>query len=708
MLDAARQSDKIVWRQIHWPRPLDPQAALEVLRSWAADSRSPRLILEARADRGRVVFLLGGQLVSVLDAQRRLRAVLPDVRFDEPSEERRRVVTVRRLRLSTRHRPLRTEPAEMSPRSLLGALTRVEGDELLIVQVILGPRRAPLAVPNHSPSSVVMPWWQIAWIGSGGQVDGEKRAALRTKVADHGFAATVRLGANAGTPARRRDLIVGLYNALRVSEAPGVQIRLAHDKADSLNAARSPWRWPLRLGIAEALVVSGWPVGDQPLPGLPALHPKQLPPPDGTTGRDRIVAIATTAGRNAHLALPVAAARHHLHLLGPTGTGKSTLVTNLICQDVQAHRAVIVVDPQGDLVHDVLEGVPAHRRDDVVVLDPSDTSAPVGLNPLLTRGRNPEVVADGLLAVFRGLYGDNLGPRSQDILHSCLLTLTRRDDASLVMLPLLLTNTGFRRSLTSQLRDPIALGPFWQWYEHLSEAERQAAIAPIQNKLRQWLLRPSLRNVLGQRHPKISIADVMRGRKVLLVSLAQGQLGPEGAALLGSLVVAELWQATTERSKVPAAKRHPVMVYLDEFSAFMHLPTDLANALARSRGMGRRLHPRPPVPEPAQPRDARGGARQHPQPGLLPVGTRGRHRDRTQPSRADRRGSDLARAVRDLRQPVRPRTGQSFRVRPHAATASHGGERSGVAGVEPPPLRPAAERYRGRFRGRRRAGEHSR
>jgi hypothetical protein len=105
--------------------------------------------------------------------------------------------------------------------------------------------------------------------------------------------------------------------------------------------------------------------------------------------------------------------------------------------------------------------------------------------------------------------------------------------------------------MTTGIKDAIALGPFWEWYERLSEGERQAAIAPIQNKLRQWLLRPSLRNVLGQRQPKLSIAEVFAQRKILLVSLAQGQLGREGAALLGGLLVAELWQATVECQRRP-------------------------------------------------------------------------------------------------------------------------------------------------------------
>ena len=576
----------MVWRQLHWPQPLDAEQALAVLRSWAADQHSPRLVLEARASGHGVVYLLGGPLAAVLAAQRRLRTAVPEVRITVSLRERVPLVTARRLSASTRHRPLRSDRPESVARGVLGALTQAGEHETLVLQLILGPRRIPLAVPNNSPSSVVMPWYQAAWLGNGGTVDGEKRAALRAKVGDHGFAAAIRLGVAAASEPRRRELLLSLYGALRVSEAPGVQLRLLWDSHRKTSDAAAPWWWPLRLNAAEVLALSAWPVGEEPLPGQPAPHPKQLPPVAGTTGRERVVAAATAPGVDATLALPAASALHHLHVLGPTGTGKSTLLIRLIGQDVDAGRAVVVVDPQGDLVTDVLERIPAHRSDDVIVLDPADTGAPVGLNPLLTRGRNPEVVADGLLAVFKGLYGDALGPRSQDILHACLLTLTRRDDASLVMLPLLLTNAGFRRSLTADVRDPVALGPFWDWYEHLSEGERQAAVAPIQNKLRQWLLRPSLRNVLGQRHPKLSMAEVFAGRKVLLVSLAKGQLGPEGAALLGSLVVAELWQATTERAHVPRPQRQPVMIYLDEAPAFLHLPTDLADALARSRGMG--------------------------------------------------------------------------------------------------------------------------
>ena len=113
-------------------------------------------------------------------------------------------------------------------------------------------------------------------------------------------------------------------------------------------------------------------------------------------------------------------ALQHLHVLGPTGTGKSTLLANLITQDIADGRAVVVIEPKGDLVDDVLARIPAERQDDVVVLDPSD-SAPVGLNPLATHGRRPDLVADAVLAIFKQIYGRAVGPRSQDILYAGLL-----------------------------------------------------------------------------------------------------------------------------------------------------------------------------------------------------------------------------------------------------------------------------------------------
>jgi hypothetical protein len=135
------------------------------------------------------------------------------------------------------------------------------------------------------------------------------------------------------------------------------------------------------------------------------------------------------------------------------------------------------------------------------------------------------------------------------------------------------------------LGDPLTLDPFWATFERWSEAERAAAVGPVLNKLRP-LLRPGLRGVLGQRSPRFELRSTFTEQKILLVPLRRGVIGPDAAGLLGSIVVAELWQAIQARSSLPAKQRQPVMVYIDEAQNYLNLPTDLADALAQARGYG--------------------------------------------------------------------------------------------------------------------------
>jgi RecA/RadA recombinase len=299
-----------------------------------------------------------------------------------------------------------------------------------------------------------------------------------------------------------------------------------------------------------------------------------------------VIGEASFPGRERPLALSTTDSLRHLHVLGPTGSGKSTLLLHLIEQDMAAGRAAVMIEPKGDLIADVLRRVPPARVGDVVLLDPADTGRPVGLNPLQLNGRSPELAADQLLGLLHSLYAAHWGPRTHDILGASLLTLARTPGMSLVALPLLLTNAGFRRRLLRGVDDPIGLSPFWSAYEAWSESERAAAIAPVMNKLRPLLLRPELRAIIGQAATGFDLRRIFTERKILLVNLSRGLLGPETSALLGGLVVAQLWQAVLGRAAIPRERRHPVFVYVDEFQDYLHLPLDFADALAQARGLG--------------------------------------------------------------------------------------------------------------------------
>jgi hypothetical protein len=292
------------------------------------------------------------------------------------------------------------------------------------------------------------------------------------------------------------------------------------------------------------------------------------------------------------LALATSDRLRHTWVAGPTGTGKSTLLGNLIVQDMQAGAGVVVIDPKGDLVSDVLDRVPAHRRADVIVVDPSETARPVGFNIL--RGSRDEQArertVDHVLHIFNDLYRSSWGPRTADVLRAGLLTLisTRARDGSsftLCELPELLTNQPFRAFVTQQNAIQGPLGSFWQWYESLSDAHQAEVIGPTLNKLRAFVLKAPLRLLLGQSQG-LDLQEVFTARRIVLVPLSKGTLGSETAQLVGSLLTASVWQATLRRIAIPPERRRAAWLYADEFQETVRLPIDLADMLAQARGLG--------------------------------------------------------------------------------------------------------------------------
>jgi hypothetical protein len=202
--------------------------------------------------------------------------------------------------------------------------------------------------------------------------------------------------------------------------------------------------------------------------------------------------------------------RHHLHVLGPTGSGKSTLLLNLALQDIEAGIGVGVLDPKGDLIRDLLERIPEGHADRLVLLDPGWRERPVGLNVLdCDDPSQRELVCDGVVTIFRKSYERFWGPRTDDILRAALLTLLREPKATLCEVPLLLLNPSVRARLTKNLDDPVGLKPFWEEYEALAQGQRLQMVGPVLNKLRTMLLRPTVRNVLGQSRSTIDLQEVI-------------------------------------------------------------------------------------------------------------------------------------------------------------------------------------------------------
>ncbi|WP_052595715.1 type IV secretory system conjugative DNA transfer family protein [Luteipulveratus mongoliensis] len=571
-MSAAR---KVIWRELDLPSTIAPAAARAILVGLAALPNQPRLILEAIARGGRLSWRIGADDdVVVRKATHIVATHLPDTLVGATSDTFADVgdlLVAAQVKVSrSRHLPLADPETSSVTRSLLGALSQVSPTELIRFQLVLGARTWPHRPPQRTDA---------------------RPADLATRHGQHGFGCAIRIAARSGTEARAKQLVGSVGAALRGLESPEMAITLGRVGTRSVATASSPFLWPLWLSVDDLVPLLAWPTSVDPkaeLPGVPPRHPKLLParsvhPSEGTPFGLATASVARDIRRP--IAQAPADALRHRHVLGPTGVGKSNLLAQMALDDIGRGDGVVVIDPKTDLVNDVLARIPADRLDDVVVLDPSG-SRPVGLNPI--SGVAPDLAADAVLAVFKSLFKEAMGPRSSDILHAAVLTLARRGDASLVMVPLLLTNPGFRRSITGHQAkaDPLGLGAFWAGYEAMSDQAREQAIRPLLNKLRTVMLRPALRAVFGQRRPAFSIGDVFTAKKIFLVKLGKDSIGPEAAQLLGSLVVSQLWQTALLRTTVPPDQRYPVFVYIDEVQDYLRLPGSLADALAQARGLG--------------------------------------------------------------------------------------------------------------------------
>ena len=294
-----------------------------------------------------------------------------------------------------------------------------------------------------------------------------------------------------------------------------------------------------------------------------------------------------TATRGLQLHAPITLTRRdrrrHLYIVGKTGTGKSTLLANLMQADLAQGRGFALLDPHGDLAVAVADATPAWRIEHgVIYLDPSDLSHPVGFNPLnsVLPDQRP-LVAAHVVAAFQHIWGNSWGPRLEYILTNALRLLLDAPGSTLLGLPRLLADDAYRSRLLAHARDPL-VRTFWQTeFAHYSDKYATEAIAPIQNKVGTLLSPPAIRNMLGQVRSTIDIRAIMDRGQVLIVNLGKGKLGEAPTHLLGAFLATAFAQAAEARADVSEDERRDFTLYADEFQ---HFATDsFATILSEAR-----------------------------------------------------------------------------------------------------------------------------
>lgn len=260
----------------------------------------------------------------------------------------------------------------------------------------------------------------------------------------------------------------------------------------------------------------------------------------------------------------------HTYILGKSGTGKSTLIGRMAINDIQHGEGIAFVDPHGDAAETLLDYIPESRIDEVAYLDPSVSGKSFWLNPLYVK--NPaqgEMVASSIVSIFSKLYGNSWGPRLEYILRNTLLTLVYKPETTLADVPRILTNKQFREEeCLVHVKDPVLVN-FWRdEYDKYSEKFQTEAIAPILNKVGQFVTSPTIRDIIN--HPKstVDFEDMMNTGKIVILNLPQGKIGEDNAALLGAMFISQIQIAAMNRANMAEEDRRDFFLYVDEFQNF--------------------------------------------------------------------------------------------------------------------------------------------
>ena len=275
----------------------------------------------------------------------------------------------------------------------------------------------------------------------------------------------------------------------------------------------------------------------------------------------------------------------HVYCLGKSGTGKTTLLRNLIVQDMAAGVGVGVIDLHGDLAGELLDYIPPSRIDDVVYFNAEDETFPIGLNPFhnVPRARR-HLVASNIVGAFHGIWRASWGPRMAYVLYAAIATLIECPDTTLLGLHRIFVDPTYRHRVLRHVKDPMLLAFWTSEFDRWDPRLRNEILAPIQNKVGPLLMSPLMRNILGQVKRKIDFRFMMDHSRIFIANLSKGSLGEDKANLLGSLIVSEMQYAALGRANIDVSKRTPFCAYIDEFQ---NIQTDsFATILSEARKYG--------------------------------------------------------------------------------------------------------------------------
>ena len=287
--------------------------------------------------------------------------------------------------------------------------------------------------------------------------------------------------------------------------------------------------------------------------------------------QDTITLFAKTNFRNREVPFGIKTddRRRHMYLIGKTGMGKTTVMENMAIQDIRNGHGLAFLDPHGDSIQRILDCVPPSRVNDVVYFNPADLDHPIAFNILeAVEGKYKHLVASGLMGVFTKIWANVWSARMEYILNNTVLALLESPGNTLLGITRMYVDKKYRKRIVDNIKDPVVKAFWTDEYANYNEKYRTEAIAPIQNKVGQFLSSAIVRNIVGQPKSTIDLREIMDKKKILIMDLSKGRVGENNSALLGSMLVTKLQLAAMSRTDIPEHERSDFYLYVDEFQNF--------------------------------------------------------------------------------------------------------------------------------------------
>lgn len=537
---------------------------------------APTIVFEAIGDGNGIRHRLRVPLNKVDPVMGALRALIPGVNaelIDDPLPSDWTEVWEVGIRGSDK--PLHIPNPEALATSVISSLQHL-GHEMLVIQWVVTTGRIIKVVSAR----------QVLFGDE--EPDGDK--AQQKKEAETHFQVILRIACKTGSYGRAQHLLAMARDKYRSTQGRDIEFYLmkkGQAAGERVTAGSVPSRFAGWLSVSELAAVIGWPIGAPHIAGLPRTRARQLPVPASVPREGAVLGRSNYPGAEREVGFASIERCKHLHICGPTGVGKTTLLANMAAQDMAGGSGVIVIaSSKGDLFYSALDYVPMHRVRDVVVLDVLDEDHPVGYNVL--QGR-PQNVASDMQALFDNITSNERGMLAPQALYHGIMTLMTSAAATQQMtfvdlIPLFLPVTPeevvFSQTLSAAVQDSY-IRQWWDDINSKSKAERQRFFEPLRNRMWQLNNRPEIRRIIGQSQSSFSVPDLIRQNKILLVNLKG--IGQDSARLMGSLMLNSIWNAVQGGAANPAS---PTYIYLDEFQDYLNLAVSPADMFAQARSYG--------------------------------------------------------------------------------------------------------------------------